>query len=146
MQQRDARPAQRCSGTSGLDAVDLHTRAEGQGLGENPLLLLRELFFKHFEAFRPWPMCVGLIQGQRREFRVPQRDEPLREGLRAKNIADIDQPHLLDQPVMQGLIGPLHAALGLRGRGRIKFDVQTLRYASELLITFPALRLFGVDL
>ena len=40
-------------------------------------------------------------------------DESGREGLRVLGRRDRPQPHLSDQPVLQGLVGPLHAAFGL---------------------------------
>ena len=42
-------------------------------------------------------MRVGFIQRRRCEFRIPQLNEPMREGLLAGNVADGGQPHLLDQ-------------------------------------------------
>ena len=49
MQQREARAAQRLYGARGFDGVALTACAGEQVLGETPLLLLRELFFKRFQ-------------------------------------------------------------------------------------------------
>src|SRR5208283_2795306 len=67
------------------------------------------------------------------------------EGLRAGDVRYSAQPHLLDQPVLKGLVGALHPTLGLRGRGLDEFDPQTLRRPPELRIAVAAGRLLGVD-
>ena len=46
--------------------------------------------------------------------------------------ADAAQPQFLDQPVLQGQVGALHAALGLAGVGAHDVDVQLVQGPAEL--------------
>jgi hypothetical protein len=64
---------------------------------------------------------LGLTRGDREPF-VPALDG---ERLRFVDGGDARQPHLLDQPILQGLVGALHSALGLRDRGVNELDAQT---------------------
>ena len=54
-----------------------------------------------------------------------------KKRLRRSHIRNTRQPHLLDQPVLQRLVGALDAALGLRGRPPNLHDAQPLRNAVE---------------
>ncbi|MBV8103092.1 MAG: hypothetical protein JO223_00400 [Hyphomicrobiales bacterium] len=87
---------------------------------------------------------LGLPRGDREPF-VPALDKPLGERLRLVDGRHAGQAHLLDQPILQGLVGALHPALGLRGRGVDEFDAQPLDDAAELGEAVAALRLLGVD-
>ena len=98
MHQFDTRPAKWRSRAHGFHAVDLAARDEGQGLGVNRFLLPPEFFSSAWRSF---------VQGRYREFSILQRDELLREGLCAVIIADAGQQHLLDQTVLQDVVGPL---------------------------------------
>ena len=55
------------------------------------------------------------------------------------------QPHFLDQPILQGLVGALHAPLGLRGVGRDAFNTPFTCGAGELRFRFRV-SLFGIDM
>ena len=87
---------------------------------------------------------LGLAGGDR-ESLVPALAETIGERLRLIDGRHAGQAHLLDQPILQGLVGALHPALGLRGRGVNEFDAQPLDDAAELGEAVAALRLLGVD-
>ena len=55
-----------------------------------------------------------------------------RKGVAVVHGADAGEPNLLHQPVLQGLVGALDAALGLVGVGADDLDRQRLQRATEL--------------
>src|SRR5271157_2940835 len=57
----------------------------------------------------------------------------------------VAQPHLLDQAILQGLIGALDTPLGLRRQRANLLDAQALGHAVELGLAVAAQSLFGVD-
>jgi len=87
---------------------------------------------------------LGLTRGDHEPF-VPAFEETFGERLRLIDAGDAGQAHLLDQPILQGLVGALHPTLGLRGCGVNELDAQPLGDAAELGQAVAALRLFGVD-
>lgn len=48
------------------------------------------------------------------------------------NRIDAAKAQLLDQPILQRLVGALHTAFGLRGVGADNVDVQLIKRAPEL--------------
>src|SRR5271166_687677 len=58
---------------------------------------------------------------------------------------DVAQPHLLDQAILQGLIGALDTPLGLRRQRANLLDAQALGHAVELGLAVAAQSFFGVD-
>jgi hypothetical protein len=87
---------------------------------------------------------LGLPRGDRESF-VPPFAKTVGEHLRLIDGRHPGPAHLLDQPILQGLVGALHSALGLRSRGVDEFDAQPLDDAAELGEAVAALRLLGVD-
>ncbi len=53
------------------------------------------------------------------------------EGVGGVDVRDLTQAQRLDQTVLQGLVGPLHAPLGLRGVGMNGGDVEGLDGAGK---------------
>ncbi len=90
-------------------------------------------------------MRVLALSRRHREPGVPLRHEARGEGLRRLDRRYSPQPHLSDQPILQGLVGALHPALGLRRQGVDQIDAQTLGDAAELGLAVAAGRLLGVD-
>ena len=72
--------------------------------------------------------AVGVGQVLRRlgEASVEVGDEPWQEGIGAVDVADRLQPQLLDQAILQGLVGSLDPALGLGRAGMDRADVECL--------------------
>ncbi len=84
---------------------------------------------------------LDLTRGDREPF-VPALEETIGERLGLVDGGDAGQAHLLDQPILRGLVGALHPALGLRGRGVNELDAQPFGDAAELGQAVAALRLF----
>src|ERR1700674_2534433 len=59
-------------------------------------------------------------------------DEGRQKCVRSLNGADACQPQLLHQPVLQRVMGPFHAALGLTGIGAQNLDVELRQSTAEL--------------
>ena len=66
------------------------------------------------------------------ETRVEIHDELRRIGVGFLDRVDAAKPHLLDQPILQRLVGAFHPALGLRGIGADDVNVQLIKRPAEL--------------
>jgi len=72
------------------------------------------------------PMGIGWILGWDGEALVVGLDERWQEGVGRLDVGDAPQAQLLDQAVLEGLVGPLDPALGLWGIGMDGLDVEGL--------------------
>lgn len=59
-------------------------------------------------------------------------DELRKEGIGRFNVADASQAQLLDQAILEGLVGPLTQTLGLRRVGMDGIDIEGLERTGEL--------------
>src|ERR1700760_215714 len=66
------------------------------------------------------------------ETTVEVGDEGGRPGIRGLPCADAAQPELLHEPVLQRLVGPLHASLGLTAVRAERVDIELVQRAPEL--------------
>jgi hypothetical protein len=94
--------------------------------------------------FAPAQDVVEIVPARNRPMQVPISRRRLGEtgiiGLhksrqkcvRRFNGADACQPQLLHQPVLQRMMGPFHAALGLAGIGAQNLDVELRQSTAEL--------------
>src|SRR5208283_5161647 len=71
-------------------------------------------------------MGVFKVLRRNREFGVEACDELRKERLGLIDRGDVAQPHLLDQAILQGLIGALDRPLGLRRQRANLLDAQAL--------------------
>ena len=79
-----------------------------------------------------WPVRVVVALGGLGEPDVEVGNEVRRELVGRLSGADLAQPQLLDQPVLQRQIGPFHASLCLARVGAQDVDVELEEGASEL--------------
>src|ERR1035437_1528580 len=143
--QGDARAAHGDARAGGPDAILRSLRAERQRLRQHALFLSRQRFIERLWRLRPGPVCRGWIAWLDGEPGVPYLHEPRYKSLRIFNARYAPKPHLLDQTVLQGLVGPLDPALGLRRQRVDEFDLQTLHDAAKLGLAVAALRVLRVD-
>ena len=145
MQQRYLGPAHGDAGAAGLDAMDGAADAERQGFGQDALLAPRQRLLERIGALGPGTMGVLAVSRRHGELFVPCGDEGGREGLRLLNRGNPPEPHLAHQPILQSLVGPFDAALGLRGERVDEFDAQALADPAELGLAVAAGGVLGVD-
>ena len=90
-------------------------------------------------------VAVGVLGGfwGHREALVVVGDELGQEGVSALDVVDAAKPQFFHQPVLEGLVGPFHAAFGLGGVGVDGLDVQGLEHPSELGQVAFAILLIG---
>src|SRR6202171_5332150 len=77
-------------------------------------------------------MQVPLARRRLGETDIVGLNECRKKCVRSLNGADSCQPQLLHQPVLQRVMGPFHAALGLAGIGAQNLDVELRQGAPEL--------------
>src|SRR5271166_3623592 len=145
VEQRDLGPAQGDAGTAGLHAMNRAADAEGQGLRQGALLASGQRLIERVQTVLPRAVRVLAISRRQGEPGVPSRHEGRREGLSLLDRRYPPQAHLPHQPVLQGLVGPLDAALGLRGERGDQLDAQSLGDAAEFGLAVAADRVLGVD-
>ncbi len=77
---------------------------------------------------------MGILRVLRghREALVVVGDELGQEGVGGFDVVDAAKPQLLHQPVLEGPVGPFHAAFGLWGVGVDGLDVEGLEHPGEL--------------
>lgn len=80
----------------------------------------------------PRPVHVLRIARLFAETRVEIRNELRCIGVGFLDSVNTAKPHLLDQPILQCLVGTFHPALGLRGVGADDVDVQLIKRPAEL--------------
>src|SRR5271157_5784727 len=145
MQQGDLCAAQGEPRSLGFDGVFDPAAAEGQSLGQDALLAPRQNLFERRRLEPQRTMGVFKVLRRNREFGVEACDELRKERLGLLDRGDVAQPHLLDQAILQGLIGALDTPLGLRRQRANLLDAQALGHAVELGLAVAAQSFFGVD-
>jgi hypothetical protein len=90
---------------------------------------------------------VGIMLASRRSRKtaVVVRNELRDIGVRAGDVADLAQPQLLHQPVLQCQVSTLHAALGRRSICADDVDIQASEGSAELCDASPSFGLLPVD-
>src|SRR5208283_3115234 len=145
MQQGDLCAAQGEPRSLGFDGVFDPAAAEGQSLGQDALLAPRQNLFERRKLEPQRTMGVFKVLRRNHEFGVEACDELRKERLGLLDRGDVAQPHLLDQAILQGLIGALDTPLGLRRQRANLLDAQALGHAVELGLAVAAQSFFGVD-
>ena len=87
---------------------------------------------------------LDLTRGDREPF-VPALEETIGERLRLVDGGDAGQAHLLDQPILRGLVGALHPALGLRVAARMSSTRSRSATRPNSVKPSPPCASFGVD-
>src|ERR1700736_6751285 len=77
-------------------------------------------------------MQVRLARRRLGKTDIASLHECRQKSVRSLNGADSCQPQLLHQPVLQRMMGPFHAALGLAGIGAQNLDVELRQSTAEL--------------
>ena len=83
---------------------------------------------------RMYHRAVGVVRVLRRDGKAPVvvLDKCRQEGIGRIDVVDALQTHLLDQAVLEGLVGSFHAPLGLWGVGVDRRDIESLEGTGEL--------------
>ena len=105
---------------------------EAQVLGQGTGMVQAEDEVEFLLAVQHRAMGVGRVLGWDGEVGVVVGDEARQEGIGRLDVGDAGQAQLLNQAVLEGLIGPFDPPLGLGRVGVDGLDVEGLEGAGEL--------------
>ena len=105
---------------------------EAQVLGQGTGMVQAEDEVEFLLAVQHRAMGVGRVLGWDGEVGVVVGDEARQEGIGRLDVGDAGQAQILNQAVLEGLIGPFDPPLGLGRVGVDGLDVEGLEGAGEL--------------
>ena len=114
-----------------LDLVDDLFKLDGQVFGERARILPGQ-DARQIILGSEWAMRIVLADGLHAKALVEICDKFRQIGIACRAAGDAAQAHLLDQPILQGLVGALDTAFGLWSVGADDLDIEVLHSASEL--------------
>jgi len=145
--QADTGTPQRYAGAACLDAVEIAAGAKRECFGQDLLLAPCQDFIQSIVCYAPGAVGRRCVTRRGGEPCMPHGHELRREGLGTALIQEMPgQPHLLDEAVLQRLVGPLDTALGLRWGGVDQRNVETFHNAAKLGRAGTAHGILGLDL
>ena len=129
--------------TVGLDLVDDLVTLNGQVFGEEAGVLAGKAQLQVFGWEQRAVGILGAAWGYG-ETAVEIFTKRRQESIGGFEGGEVSQAQLLDQAVLQGLVGAFHPALGLRGVGADDLNVQCLHGAPKLGEALPSTNALGV--
>ena len=140
---RHRRAARPVAPAMSRDLAGAPPEADRQALGPLARMLLAEDQVQLTGVVQHRPVRVRRVARRHREAPVEVRHELRQVGVARRHAVDPAQPHLLDQPIPERPVGPLHAPLRLWAARMDPRDVQRQQGPREL--RRPVLAALAVD-